>query len=347
MKDLICYVATSKRTNYRIGENAKNPEDGELIGTKTAAYAYAGFHRESLDGSIVIKNGEAFSVVATETVKDKDGATKYDVAASNARTEASAKAIGDGFYGVSKVNKGESFIFRNGAWADWTESDLISEFNEATQNMFVTDNFSIKAYMVAKKAENPIVAKGRTISAPVGKSTTYAKSTAFKISKAQGAVTFKKVSGSKKIAVNGKTGALTVRSGLKKGRTYKVKVRVSAAGTDEYEAAAKTVTVKVRAASRGTNPITAKGRTIAASAGKTKSFARPKALSVSRAQGKVSFKKLSGSKKVAVNKKTGRVTVGKGLKRGATYKVKVRVSAAGGKYYKKGAKTATLTVKVK
>ena len=140
---------------YRLGEDAKNPEDGELLGTKTASYAYAGYHREALDGSIVLKDGERLSVVATETSKGQNGETKYDVAASNARTKASATEINDGFYGVSKVNKGESFIYRNGAWADWTESDLLPEFNEATQNMFVTDNFSIKAYMVAQDEPEP------------------------------------------------------------------------------------------------------------------------------------------------------------------------------------------------
>ena len=54
-----------------------------------------------------------------------------------------------------------------------------------------------------------------------------------------------------------------------------------------------------------------------------------------------------GGKKITVNKKTGKVTLKKGLKAG-TYKVKVKLTAPAGKNYKAAkAKTVTLTVKVK
>ena len=46
--------ATVKYSVYRLKDGFKNPEDGELAGTATATYEYAGFHREKLDGSIVI-----------------------------------------------------------------------------------------------------------------------------------------------------------------------------------------------------------------------------------------------------------------------------------------------------
>ena len=44
--------------------------------------------------------------------------------------------------------------------------------------------------------------------------------------------------------------------------------------------------------------------------------------------------------------KTGKITVKKGLKKG-TYKVKLRVTAAGNKNYKKKAKTVVVKVRVK
>jgi hypothetical protein len=68
-------------------------------------------------------------------------------------------------------------------------------------------------------------------------------------------------------------------------------------------------------------------------------------LKVKKAKGTKSFKKAnkSGGSKIVVNKKTGKFTVKKGLKKG-TYKVKVQVKAAGNGTYK--AKTVTKTVKV-
>ena len=66
--------------------------------------------------------------------------------------------------------------------------------------------------------------------------------------KCQGAKTYVKKSGNKKITIAKKTGKVTVKKGLKKG-TYKVKVKVKAAGNANYNASAwkaVTFTVKVR-----------------------------------------------------------------------------------------------------
>ncbi|MBQ9061258.1 MAG: hypothetical protein IJ121_00315 [Eubacterium sp.] len=60
----------------------------------------------------------------------------------------------------------------------------------------------------------------------------------------QGKVTFKKVSGNKKIKIS-KAGKVTVKKGLKKG-TYKVKVKVSIAATGNYTAAEATKTIKIK-----------------------------------------------------------------------------------------------------
>jgi endo-1,4-beta-xylanase len=71
-----------------------------------------------------------------------------------------------------------------------------------------------------------------------------------------------------------------------------------------------------------------------------------KVLGVSKAQGKVTYAKKGGNKKITVNKKTGKATVKKGLAKG-TYKVKVKVTAAGNANYKKASKTITFKVIVK
>ncbi len=76
---------------------------------------------------------------------------------------------------------------------------------------------------------------------------------------------------------------------------------------------------------------------------KSQTVALKKWITVSKAQGKVTFKKSSGNKKITVSK-AGKITVKKGLKKG-TYKVKIKVTAAGNATYK--AKTKTVTVKIK
>lgn len=99
------------------------------------------------------------------------------------------------------------------------------------------------------------------------------------------------------------------------------------------------------------NTLTVKGKTATvkyASLQKGKQTLAPKkVLSVNGAKGTVIYQKKSGNKKITINKKTGKVTVKKGLKKGKTYKVKVKVTAAGNRTYQSGTKTATFKIKVK
>ena len=70
-----------------------------------------------------------------------------------------------------------------------------------------------------------------------------------------------------------------------------------------------------------------------------------KAFIIKNAQGKLKFKKISGSKKLSISK-NGNITVKKKTKKG-TYKMKVRVTASGNARYKSGSKTIIVKVKVK
>ena len=67
---------------------------------------------------------------------------------------------------------------------------------------------------------------------------------------------------------------------------------------------------------------------------------------VKKAQGTVTYTKTSGPKNFVVNKKTGKVTIKKGTKRG-TYTIKIKVRAAGTKTYKATTKTIKATIVVK
>lgn len=103
-----------------------------------------------------------------------------------------------------------------------------------------------ETYDIAKcdKYENTLTAKGKAVKVKKGKKVTVKKAKAYTIKNAQGAVTFKKSKGNKKITV-AKNGKITVKKGLKKG-TYKVKIKVAATGNNSYKSKTVTVTVKIR-----------------------------------------------------------------------------------------------------
>ena len=98
------------------------------------------------------------------------------------------------------------------------------------------------------------------------------------------------------------------------------------------------------------NTITVKGKKVNVSFAKLKkanqTIARNSVLSITKAQGKLSYAKVSGNKNIGISKSTGIIIVKKGLKKG-TYKIGVKVTAAGNASYKAGAKTATVTIVVK
>lgn len=101
---------------------------------------------------------------------------------------------------------------------------------------------------------------------------------------------------------------------------------------------------------KANNTISVKGKTAAVKYSKlkkkTQTIKSAKVLEVTNAKGKLTYVKSSGSKKITISKKTGNVTVKKGLKKG-TYKVKVKVKAAGTVNYKSLTKTVTFKVKIK
>lgn len=102
---------------------------------------------------------------------------------------------------------------------------------------------------------------------------------------------------------------------------------------------------------KGINTLKVKGKTATIKYSKVKKKAQTlkvaKVIKVARkGQGKLTYAKASGNKKITINKKTGKVTVKKGLKKG-TYKVKVKVTAAGNANYRQATKKVTFRIKVK
>ena len=98
------------------------------------------------------------------------------------------------------------------------------------------------------------------------------------------------------------------------------------------------------------NPMTVKGKTASVKYDRLKKKKQTKqiksVLKLSNNQGNVTFKKAGGNKKITINKKTGKVTIQKGLCKG-TYKVKIKIKAAGNHNYKKAEKKVTIKIRVK
>jgi hypothetical protein len=202
------------------------------------------------------------------------------------------------------------------------------------------------------KKSNPIKVKKKTVSVSAATlaagSKSISRKTAMAITKAKGDLTYKKLKGNSKIKINKNTGKITLKKGLAKG-TYKVRLKVRAAGTSKYKPKSYifTETIKVVGAE---NTLSATGKTVEVDRDKVAeadvAIKKASAISVSDPKGAVSYSKMSGNDAVKVNGSTGDITVGKGLAEG-TYEVKVKVTAAGNSVYNAKAVTASITVVVK
>lgn len=98
-----------------------------------------------------------------------------------------------------------------------------------------------------KKANNSLSAKGKNVTLRFAelknKNQTVKRKKAITVKNAKGKVTYKPVKKDKRFKV-AKSGNIIVKKGLKKG-TYKVKIKVTAAGDKNYKSLTKTVTVKI------------------------------------------------------------------------------------------------------
>lgn len=79
---------------------------------------------------------------------------------------------------------------------------------------------------------------------------------------------------------------------------------------------------------------------------KNRTISRSKVITIKNKKTKITYIKKSGNKKIKINKKTGKVTVRKGLKKG-TYKIVVAVTAAESAVYKSRTKKVTFRIRVK
>ncbi len=229
------------------------------------------------------------------------------------------------------------YMFPDGTWWSAADRTWYTKDQIVSSRSNIADTYT--RYEPARAANGMSVTcrTGEVLVSKVQKKAQRTKSLV-SVEGAQGAVTIQKIGGSNKLAVDA-SGRVTVKKKTKKG-TYKVTVRVTAAGDADHAPATQDVTVVVKVLPKLSNPMSLTAKTPTVRAGK--SVSAKKLVSVKGAKGKVTYKKAGGNKKIVVAK-NGKLTVKKGLKPG-TYRVKLKVTAAGNGTYKKATKTVVCTV---
>jgi hypothetical protein len=162
---------------YQLNDGATEPTDGKLLARASGGFEYAGYHRLDLDEPLKLEAGHKYSVVSTMTSQDEGGKQTYGISANQGVSKGIREWMHtlDNFknanlvWNQAVVNKGESFLYKDGAWVDW--SDYIAalpmetddpELQAAAKAGYVfdrridalpIDNFSIKIYATPAEAD--------------------------------------------------------------------------------------------------------------------------------------------------------------------------------------------------
>ena len=246
----------SQSTGLTVGSKLMDLIDVSEASTCSIFFTGVETDGSSNAGRLMPQDVEGITIVYKHVVTDDDvsisaGSYTYD---GTAKTPAVTVKAADGTT-LEQTSTVEGTDDDGNATTTTTENYTVAysgNTNAGTATVTVTIADSNEAYTgtiaktftIAKASQSLNVTK-KAVKAKSTKKTTGLKAIT-KVSGAKGTVTYKKTSGNKKITVNAKTGKITVKKGLKKGKTYKVNVKVTSAKTANYSAASKTVTIKVK-----------------------------------------------------------------------------------------------------
>ncbi|WP_026526370.1 endo-1,4-beta-xylanase [Butyrivibrio sp. VCD2006] len=211
---------------------------------------------EGLGTIVLVDQNETPAETPTETPTDTPAETPTDTPSQNpsetvetAKTVAAPTGLTLKYNGQEQVGvaEAEGFTLTGNKATDAGTYTAVAKLNSGytwTDGSAADKNIEWKI----EKADNTLSVKTKKISVSasklVKKSAKFDAKKAVKVTDAKGDVTYKKVSGNKKIKIS-KTGKITLKKGLKKG-TYKVKVEVTAAGDKNFAAATKPLTIKIK-----------------------------------------------------------------------------------------------------
>ena len=146
-----------------------------------------------------------------------------------------------------KIQGGKALSSENDVSSGTIAQDEADKSTDSTASSRSVEGNSAESVTSAAKKKQTIKAKltTKTIKASKLKKKKQTIKNAITVINGYGAITYSRVSsGSSKALTINKKGVITVKKKTKKG-TYKLKVKITAAGDGTYKSATKTVTVKV------------------------------------------------------------------------------------------------------
>lgn len=214
-------------------------------------YAYMYLKKGLNSGEEVYAKDEKDFAKVPVTIADHDWSVSYEWASDNKSVTATATCKNNASHTATETVNTTSEVTKQATYTEEGQTTYTAKF---TNPIFETQTKVLANIAKLAKENQPMVVKAAVKTVKVKKLKKKAiKVKPIKVTNPKGKVTYKIVKGKKKakkaLKLNKKTGKITVKKKTKKG-TYKLKIKVTAAGTNagspQYKAGSKTVWVTVK-----------------------------------------------------------------------------------------------------
>ena len=341
------YVISVERSDIKVTVEIEKDTEGHVLSTKASALASNEFVNTSAIKEAVEKVGGDFDILITvgtlDIVANSDDIFTVRVNTSDLLSGKTMKV-----YDVTDASTEDDYIIVNESVYTVGSSGLlyIPLAKARSYRLFLTSD----AVAIDKKIKNAVKAEKKSYYMALGKTYTMKLASQKQMSSIK---TISYTSSDSRVALVDTDGIVTAK-GLGTAVITGI-VTYNDASTSEISTTINVVKNAKQAIelNKKANPLKVKNcsYTVKVSS-KRQSSTAPAIIpakkikkNVTRAIGKVSFKKSSGDSKITISKK-GKVIVKKGIKTGKTYTMKVKVTAAGNSKYRKAQKTGKIKIKV-
>lgn len=159
----VSYIAKEPNTTvsyevYLLAPDYTSPEDGILMASGEETHELGGYYMAELNPFVTVEKGQSYSVIVTQ--KTDKGKYAVNTPSNNGKNgpklpDEIAEMAGDQ-YAVAVVNEGESMLYTDGEWLDWSKEESREKLFGPMYSYIRTeldsqyDNFPIKGYAVDK-----------------------------------------------------------------------------------------------------------------------------------------------------------------------------------------------------
>ena len=146
---------------YLLSPDYTSPEDGVLMAEGENTYKYGGFYMENLLPYLTVQKGQSYSIVLTQKLSDGSYAVTMPMGmGKDSVMNAVQNDLAAPQYAVSVKNKGESMVWADGKWTDYSDDAAIGVIYNNPNIMDTMqvldpefDNFPLKGFAIDKMSD--------------------------------------------------------------------------------------------------------------------------------------------------------------------------------------------------